>query len=668
MKLCPTCNQTYPDAVRFCERDGEVLEEANTELATGRVLDGQYEIEAFIARGGMGALYRARHILLGDRVVIKTLRADMRNEGEWLRRFQREGRAARRFRHPNAVTVYDLRTTDDGLTYMVMEFAEGHTLERELKLHGRFSPTDAFAILAPVGSALAAAHEQGVVHRDLKPENVMLNRATDNTLTIKLLDLGIAKLRGVAEGSVSGGDGAALTFVGQLLGTPYYMSPEQWGELQRDHNAEIDGRADLYSLGVIFYELIAGAKPFNGKTLAELRHAHVSTMPPPLDEVVPGVSPEFGAAVARALAKDRADRQETVLKLIHELRSAIGFAPTTVADRLERAAIDGSGGEVDDAGFALNHGRLTAVDAVSAESPTMALPEVHATVPPRAGVAMTSPAAVGRSFTTHAVVAEATGIAAAAVTPANLPATSLMEPTLRGSSRWLPVAVGVLALAVLSGGGWLWWRSRAAPMPEARMAAPSSSSSTTAAPALERVEALSYWIEAFAPGGKAASQRRVAEAGALRLASMQQFKFHFVSGARGYLYLIGPGVANRQTTFLTARPSGVIQSNQLVAGGDFSFPSGAGNVIELDRNPGAEEYTAIFSPTPLLAPAFLAAKAMHELTPVEVKELEDFRSLHKHNAPTSDVKETAGGRVVSVSVPRAAEDEPLIFDIRVEHQ
>ncbi|MCA1556482.1 MAG: serine/threonine protein kinase, partial [Acidobacteria bacterium] len=332
MKTCLQCGSSYESAETFCPRDGEVLEESAEEMV-GRVLDGQYEIESFIARGGMGSLYRARHILLGDRVAIKTLRPEMRSNAEWLRRFQREGRAARRFRHPNAVTVYDLRTSaEDGLTYMVMEFVEGDSLDKELKRRGRLTPTEAWHIIEPIASALEAAHSQGVIHRDLKPENVMLNRTAAGEQVVKLLDLGIAKLRDVAETQMGDG-GAALTMAGQILGTPYYMSPEQWGELARDGNPEIDGRTDIYSLGVIFYELITGAKPFVGYSLAELRQGHVSRLMPPLLEVAPGVPEEFARVVERAMSKDRADRPATAGILAAEIRSALGIAPESLSTR-----------------------------------------------------------------------------------------------------------------------------------------------------------------------------------------------------------------------------------------------------------------------------------------------------------------------------------------------
>ena len=324
MKYCPVCNNKYDDSLSFCTRDGEVLQEDVTAFV-GSTLDGQYHIEALVGKGGMGAVYRARHILLGDRVAIKILPSQMRSNAEWLKRFRREGQAARRFRHPNAVTVYDLRTTNDGLVYMVMEYVEGHTLNQELRARGRFTPHDAFAILEPVMNALHAAHAVGVVHRDLKPENIMIGPAqTGSDITIKILDMGIAKMLADAE---SGDATMALTVAGQILGTPYYMSPEQWGELPRDGNSEIDGRADIYSLAAVFYELISGARPFVGLTVPELRREHLSIMPRSLREVALDVPEAFSRAIMRALSKDRSDRQATVGEFAQELRASLGLAP-----------------------------------------------------------------------------------------------------------------------------------------------------------------------------------------------------------------------------------------------------------------------------------------------------------------------------------------------------
>src|SRR6266516_3603017 len=330
MKYCSVCNEKFDDTVSFCPKDGEVLEEDPSALV-GKVLDGQYKIETVLGKGGMGAVYLARHILLGDRVAIKVLPPEMRGNTEWLRRFQREGQAARRFRHANAVTVYDLRTSADGTIYLVMEYVEGITLDAELKKHGRFSAAEALTVLDPVLSVLNAAHAMGVVHRDLKPENIMIGKAsTGGEPVVKLLDLGIAKLREVAGAEKTGNTN--LTIAGQMLGTPYYMSPEQWGELPDDGNSEIDGRADIYSLGVVFYELISGQRPFSGVTLAELRRQHVSVVPKPLHEVDASVPESLSKAIARSIAKDRSERQATANELKDELIEAMatgGIAPTS---------------------------------------------------------------------------------------------------------------------------------------------------------------------------------------------------------------------------------------------------------------------------------------------------------------------------------------------------
>src|SRR5213080_3095157 len=249
MKYCTLCKTKFEDSVSFCPTDGEVLEDEPSSIV-GSVLDGQYQIESLLGKGGMGAVYLARHILLGDRVAIKIMPPEVRNNADWLRRFRREGQAARRFRHANAVTVYDLRTAADGTIYMVMEYVEGHTLDAEIKQRGRFTAAAAFEIIEPIMSVLNTAHAMGVVHRDLKPENIMIGKATTGgEPTIKLLDLGIAKMREVAGAEKTGNTN--LTIAGQMLGTPYYMSPEQWGELPRDGNSEIDGRADIYSLGIV---------------------------------------------------------------------------------------------------------------------------------------------------------------------------------------------------------------------------------------------------------------------------------------------------------------------------------------------------------------------------------------------------------------------------------
>src|SRR4026207_1019280 len=188
MKYCTLCKAKYEDTVTFCTVDGEVLEEDQQALVD-TVLDGQYHIETMLGKGGMGAVYLARHILLGDRGAIKVLPPEMGGNNERLRRSQREGQAARRFRHPNAVTVYDLRTSADGTIYLVMEYVEGHTLDHEIKTRGQFSARESFGVLTPIMSVLDTAHSMGVVHRDLKPENIMVGQSVEGgEPVVKLLD------------------------------------------------------------------------------------------------------------------------------------------------------------------------------------------------------------------------------------------------------------------------------------------------------------------------------------------------------------------------------------------------------------------------------------------------------------------------------------------------
>lgn len=312
MKFCPRCNRKYEDSVSFCAVDGEVLE-ADLESLVGTTLDGQYQIEAFLGRGGMGTVYRARHILLGDQVAIKILPPHLTADSAALRRFLREGQAARRFRHPSVVTVHDLRTSGNTV-YMVLEYVHGRTLAAKLREHGSFSPSEAVRLITPIAEALDAAHAVGVVHRDLKPDNIMISEG-DGALTVKLLDLGIAKVRDTSA--------TALTGSGQILGTPYYMSPEQWGAGSRDGDDQIDGRADVYSLAVVIFELVTGRVPFDGGSIQEIASKHLLSNPPLLHEVRPGTSVAFSAAIARAMSKDRSSRHSRCGELVAELIQAI---------------------------------------------------------------------------------------------------------------------------------------------------------------------------------------------------------------------------------------------------------------------------------------------------------------------------------------------------------
>ncbi len=498
MKYCTACKAKYDDSVSFCSIDGEVLE-ADPASIVDTVLDGQYQMEALLGKGGMGAVYRARHILLGDRVAIKVLPPEVRTNAEWLRRFRREGQAARRFRHPNSVTVYDLRTSADGTIYMVMEYVEGHTLDHELKTRGRFTAKEALDILTPIMSVLDTAHSMGVVHRDLKPENIMVGKPAQGEPVVKLLDLGIAKMREIAGGD--NGGNTALTMAGQVLGTPYYMSPEQWGEIPRDESTEIDGRADIYSLGLVFYEMILGRRCFSGNTLHELRREHVTTRPRPLHEVVPDVPRGFSDAIERATAKDRGDRQPTARVLADELRAGLSTPSRSTAplgdqstDLTETVAVNNRVETNAD----VNAPTILTADAASTAPVGRVVPKDDGTVYEAAKPQPVSPPQPHPD--TSATVVESLAMASSvtvAQVPKPAPAAIPTAAPAAKSKAGLFIGLGIVFVILLVagvGGFLLWNKSRSS----GAVTTTSNTNKTTEAVSAPK-EISRYWLESSRP-------------------------------------------------------------------------------------------------------------------------------------------------------------------------
>ena len=652
MKYCSICNEKFDDSVSFCPTDGEVLEEDSGSLV-GKALDGQYQIEALLGKGGMGAVYRARHILLGDRVAIKVLPPEMRSNTEWLRRFQREGQAARRFRHPNAVTVYDLRTSADGTIYLVMEYVEGNTLDVELRKRGKFSAAEAVAVLGPIMGVLNAAHAMGVVHRDLKPENIMIGKATTGgEPVVKLLDLGIAKLREVAGAERTGNTN--LTIAGQMLGTPYYMSPEQWGELPDDGNSEIDGRADIYSLGCVFYEIIAARRPFSGMTLAELRRQHIAVTPSPLHELDAGVPESFSRAIARSMSKDRGARQETAGELEKDLLAALsaeGISPaTSLPDVVADESASGSRG-VPTSPHQTAATLVTGINEI--EQPAL----TAASIPSQAA---TMPTVIAPPIPT---------VEPPAPQPAQPIAARPMVAT-RKTSPLIFLGVGLVVLLLIAGvGGY-------AVMHFMSSTAANTSSSTNPTKATEAADVAGghevgrYWLQ-LNTEDKSDSIRADQD---LKMNSGQQFKFHFSPSENGYVYIIGPGENNAPTTFLTAKPAAEfgVDSNEVKSGQDFSFPANVDkneSWLNLDKNPGIDEFTIIFSSTALTTPNFLDADALKQLSAAEQMELNNAIEQYKANLLGTEAIKTGASPFVSVKVPQnAAEGSPVVFKVRIAHK
>jgi serine/threonine protein kinase len=664
MKYCTICKTKYEDSISFCPTDGEVLEDDPSSIV-GTVLDGQYKIETLLGKGGMGAVYLARHILLGDRVAIKILPREVRTNAEWLRRFRREGQAARRFRHANAVTVYDLRTAADGNIYMVMEYVEGHTLDAEIKKRGRFTAVEAFEILKPILRVLNTAHAMGVVHRDLKPENIMIGKATTGgEPSIKLLDLGIAKMREIAGVESSGT--TELTMAGQVLGTPYYMSPEQWGELSRDGNLEIDGRADIYSLGLVSYEMITGRRPYSAATLHELRRDHVSVMPPPLIEKAPDVPRAFSDTIARAIAKDRVDRPATAGELASELRQALANAPHIRVDRTvpDIPYVESSSSHTHDIPGAVDtKSDVNAPTIIGVDSPPTS-PQRPAAAPAQAA---RQPVAVVQDR-----VAPDGDLGSSVTVPRRQAAIAIPLAQEKRRGKGLLIAGAVLLLVVLAivgvGGifAFSWFKSK----PGSSAAAPAKKINPSTEAPVATGEFGRYWLETL-PTELAAEPVRVA--GAVPLKSGQAFKFHFEFSQNGFVYVIGPGEQNQPTAFLTEKPAAIsgLESNQVTKGGDFSFPSGLEHWLELDKKPGTENYTVVFSAEQLSTPAFLTQQATGKpLTDTEQTELRDFLAQHQSSAPVTELNDKdAAAPYIALKVSAAKDaGTPVIFEVRIQHK
>lgn len=300
-----------PDALAAPASGATALARPSPSSLIGQTLSGRYWVTSLIGSGGMGAVYRAEHVQLQKPVALKVLNSEMALHKEAALRFEREAMVSARIMHPHVVSANDSGRLPDGSLYLVLEFVSGRSLRQLIDEEGKLPPARALAIAGQIAEALGAAHAVEVVHRDLKPGNVMLLRREGNSEFVKVLDFGLARIIGQPSTS------EPLTRTGAVFGTPEYMSPEQARGEVADH------RADLYSLGVILYELLAGRPPFQAPELVAVLIKHIQEAPPPLPADIPAPLAKY---VASLLAKQPADRPSDALQVVKALRR-LGPAP-----------------------------------------------------------------------------------------------------------------------------------------------------------------------------------------------------------------------------------------------------------------------------------------------------------------------------------------------------
>jgi len=337
MRVCPRCRAQYPADERFCIKDGNVLVE-QLEIDRIGTTVGNYHLDQILGRGGMGTVYSGEHIYIKKQVAVKVLHAQFAKFEEAIHRFLREARAASSIQHPNIVDVTDFGPMPDGGVYFVMEYLDGTSLEDLIEHEHALPLHRALNIANQIALALAAAHEKNIVHRDLKPENIMLTRKPGRREVIrqvsaedqptgefivekeemydfvKILDFGIAKVLTPDELKTE------QTMAGAVFGTPEYMSPEA------ARGAAVDYRADIYSLGVILFDMITGRPPFEAPAAAEVLAMHISNEAPSARQVAPQLEITEAAdlLIQRCMRKDPDERYQSMDELRDELQRCYG--------------------------------------------------------------------------------------------------------------------------------------------------------------------------------------------------------------------------------------------------------------------------------------------------------------------------------------------------------
>lgn len=597
--MCPSCGISFEGAPKFCPHDRAPLVRMHDPLI-GSLLDGLYQIDRKLGEGGMGAVYLGRQTLTDRLVAIKVLPRDYGSHPGRIRRFLKEGRAACMLDHPNVVTVYDLRSTSDGTLYMVLEYVQGMSLARVLADQKPLSLEETTAILEPVASALDAAHAAGIVHRDIKPDNIMVGADRQGKRIVKVLDLGIAKLL----------DEESSLTMGTPIGTPAFMAPEQWGAGVGKTDRVVDGRADVYSLGVMAFEMLTGRRPFLGPSIEAFCRQHCFEEIPPAHTLESAVSEACSAILMQAMAKERDQRTPSAGVFVENLRRLLG---TGTLGTPRRPGVDTSS--------AANS--RTMLDplvpgnyAGYAHDPTV---DISSTAPTGSSTVAPGPKTTGAILRVLALVA---------------------------------IAVAVVALFAV----WQPWRVResgvAPSVPAADVQPPPAAVREILQVSFRRLldEQSQTWSEPLS--------------GVEPIPVRSKIRFTFVSSEPGFLYIVSTGRGVKPMAFLTnLPPAGAnLVTNEVRSGAPFEFPGAGTGVALLDEELRTSMWI-VFSPVKLTSPACLNRRGGQPLLVADQAEFEQFLTSV---VPTT-LSQTSSESILSVPTaplngkPVAAE---LVFTAR----
>ena len=608
MKYCPKCLQKFDDAPSLCPADGQPLSLPDPYHLVGRVLIEKYRIDALIGIGGMGAVYSAHHLMINRRVAFKILLPNLALGNEkLLNLFQREAETSGQLMHENIVDVKDAGRSPEGLAYIVMEWLEGHTLEDELRGRRRLGFGRVGKILPQIAAALDYAHARRIVHRDLKPSNIMLVRLDDVSEQVKVVDFGIAKV--INDNTASP--------VSRLMGTPHYSSPEQFRI-----GANIDGRADIYSLGVMLFQMLTGRLPFEAETPEEIMMLHRTEPPPPLRILRPEAPAAIEQLVERMLAKEAQFRPRTA---------------TEAAEVFERAISSPDQGRTAPVTQVITKDGAPAITSGRSESEQ---PEPHF----RATQIEESQVTSGR--VTTPVLPDHTTDQTTQKTQETHKSHKSHE-SHKSYLKW--IAVVAAAMLLFFAGLWIYGLIKGA------------------SPAVVARELMAYQLEILSADGKSVKRGN----GETRLAKGESFKLRFTPRQNGYLYIVAPDGENNPATFLTARPDEEwgVRSNQIVDGNDFNFPPHPDSWLEFSKGEDKMDFTLIFSQAPLLTPKFLDAPARRKLNGAEQSELTGLRdqSIKSGKLEISPDADNSVSRILLKQI-EASPERPTVVELTVKRQ